>query len=94
MTGTEKVLQRKDASSVLLAVLLGFITLQFVLAEVSPLSARILGESASLQAATAKDQYLAPLVSFLLQLIAVELLVWIVVGIRTFAYPKTSKKRK
>lgn len=94
MTGTERVLQRKDASSVLLAVLLGFITLQFVLAETSPLSARILGESANLQAVTTKDQYLAPLVSFVLQLIAVEVLVWVVVGLRTLAYPKTTKKRK
>jgi hypothetical protein len=94
MTGTEKVLQRKDASSVLLAVLLGFITLQFVLAVTSPLSARILGETANLQAVSGKDQYLAPLVSFVLQLIAVEVLVWVVVGLRTLAYPTAAKKRK
>lgn len=94
MTGTEKILQRRDASSVLLAVVLGFITLQFVLAVTSPLTAKILGEGESLQTVGFKDQYLAPLVALVLQLIAVELLVWIVAGIRTFAYPKTTKKRK
>lgn len=94
MTGTEKVLQRKDASSVLLAVLLGFVTLQFVLAITSPLTAKILGEEGNLQATSAKDQYLAPLVAFVLQLIAVEVLVWVVVAIRAFAYPQPAKKRK
>jgi hypothetical protein len=93
MTGTEKVLERKDAASVLLAVVLGFITLQFVLAVTSPLTAKILGEGDSLQTVGFKDQYLAPLVAFVLQLIAVEILVWVVVAIRSYAYPKTSKKR-
>lgn len=94
MTGTEKVLQRKDGSSLIVGVLLGLVALQFVLAVAAPLSAKILNESGSLQATGFKDQYLAPLVALLVQVILVEILVWVVVGIRMLAYPKTTKKRK
>lgn len=94
MTGTEKVLQRKDGSSLIVGVLLGLVSLQFVLAVAAPLTAKILDEGSSLQATGFKDQYLAPLVALVVQVILVEVLVWVVVGLRTLAYPKTSKKRK
>ena len=94
MTGTEKVLQRKDGSSLIVGVVLAFLTLQFVVAVAAPLTSKILDESQNLQTSGFKDQYLAPLVALLLQLIAVEILVWVVVGIRTLAYPKTAKRRK
>ena len=92
MTGTEKVLQRKDASSLILAIILGFASLQFVAAVAAPITSKLLGEDGSLQAAGFKDQYLAPLVALVLQIIAVELLVWIVVGIRSLAYAKPVMK--
>ena len=92
MTGTERVLQRKDASSLIVAIVLGFTTLQFIANITAPLSAKILGQDMGLQSAAFKDQYLAPLVALLLQVIAVEILVWLIVGIRSFAYAKTTKK--
>lgn len=94
MTATEKVLQRKDASSLIVAIVLGFATLQFISTITSPLVAKILDENTQFQASGFKDQYLAPLLALVLTAVAVELLVWVVIGIRGFVTPKTSKKRK
>lgn len=95
MTGTEKVLQRKDASSLIVAFVLALSVLQFISAITAPAIAKILNQDVAMQqAAGFKDQYVAPLVILLVQLVAVELLVWLVVGIRAFAYPKTTKKAK
>jgi hypothetical protein len=94
MTAIEKVLQRKDGSSLIVGVVLAYITLQFITSITGPLTSRVLGETDNLQSVSAKDQYLAPLVALLLQLIAVELLVWVVVGLRAFAYAKPAKRRK
>ncbi len=94
MTGTEKVLQRKDASSLIVAIILGFASLQFVASITAPLTSKILGGEGGLQAAGFKDQYVAPLIALLLQVIAVEILVWVVVGLRSFAYAKPTKKGK
>jgi len=93
MTGTEKVLQRKDASSVVLAIIVALTTLQFIGSVTAPLSAKILSSDA-MQPSSFKDQYLTPFVVWVLQLLAIEILVWVVAGLRSVAYAKPAKKRK
>ena len=94
-TATEKVLQRKDGSTLVVGVVMAFAFIQFVTTVTSPLAAKIMGQQTQgYPEIPFKDQYVTPLVALLLQLIAIELFVWLIVGIRAFATPKTTKKKK
>jgi hypothetical protein len=89
-----KMLKRRDASSVLVAVLVALVVWQPLMQETSRLSAKISGLSggqyASYSAPGAgwKGEYLYPLVSVIVQLIALELLGWI------YVLGKSSMKKK
>lgn len=96
MTATEKVLQRKDGSTLVVGIAMGLAFLQFITSITAPLSFKIMGQEMG-QGYPGTDfsaQYVTPLVALLLQLVAIELAVWLVVGIRAFMAPTTSKKRK
>lgn len=95
MIGIEKVLMRKDASSLIVAIILALATLQFIATVTAPAAAKILDQAAlQIQGSSFKDQYVAPLVVLALQVVAVEILVWVISGTRTFLKPKTSAKKK
>lgn len=80
-----KVLKRKDASSVLVAVLIALITWQPLSQETARLASKLSGLHNSQyynytpQGAGWKGEYLYPLVSVVVQLIVLELLGWIYV---------------
>jgi hypothetical protein len=96
VTATEKVLQRKDGSTLIVGVVMAFAFLQFITTATMPLASKIMGQDVGqgYQSLSFQDQYLTPLVALVLQLIAIELFIWLVVGVRAFANPKTSKKKK
>lgn len=88
--GIIKVLKRKDAASVILAVVIGLVVLQLV----SGLTAKMAGQISGLndgQYARAEGwhgDYLLPVVSAALQLVALEVLVWLYVGVHTLVGKK------
>ena len=85
--GIVKVLKRKDAASVVLAVTIGMILLQLVTTVTPELAGKISGleegqyVNYSFPGATWQSAYLFPVVSAALQLIALEILVWLYVGV-------------
>ena len=94
MTATEKVLQRKDGSTLIVGAVLAFITLQFVMAVTTPFATKLISSLDGTPPLTFKEQFLLPFVSLILQLIAVELLVWVVIGLRALVYTTPAKKRR
>jgi len=80
-----KLLKRKDASSVLVAVLVALIVWQPLMQETARLSAKISGLSGGQFSAYSapgsgwKGEYLFPIVSVIVQLIVLEILAWIYV---------------
>ncbi len=80
-----KVLKRKDASSVMVAILIALIVWQPLMQETARLSAKISGLSGgqyntySAPGTGWKGEYLYPAVSVVVQLIVLELLGWIYV---------------
>ena len=97
VTATEKVLQRKDGSTLIVGVVLALAFLQFIATVTGPLTAKIMGQDttqAYAAPATFNDQYTTPFVALLLQLVAVELVIWLIIGIRALVSPKTVSKKK
>jgi len=79
-----KMLKRRDASSVLVAILVALIVWQPLAEETARLSAKISGVSGGQYAYSApgagwKGEYLMPLVSVVVQLLVLEILGWIYV---------------
>jgi hypothetical protein len=76
-----KILKRKDASSVIVAVTVGILLVSLVTAVTSELASKISGLNNSQYASTGgwKATYLLPAVAFVLELIALEILGWIYV---------------
>ena len=78
-----KILKRKDASSVMVAVLAALIIWQPLMQETAKPAAKIIGLNNSQYFAYApvgndwKGQYLYPVVSVILQLLVLEILGWI-----------------
>lgn len=95
MTATDKVLQRKDGSTLVVGVVLALVFIQFVTSVTMPLAAKIMnnGGGSGYAGASFKDQYVTPFVALVLQLIAIELIVWLVIGIRSFTSPSTKKRK-
>ena len=82
-----KVLKRKDAASVVVAVVVGLVLLQFVTAVTTHPSGWISGLQSGQYASSGapgtgwKGEYLYPTVAAALQLIALEVLGWIYVWV-------------
>jgi hypothetical protein len=95
MTATEKVLQRRDGATLITGVVVATAFIQFLMSITLPLTAKVMSQSMGGFTNTSfKDQYLAPLVALVIELLAIELFIWLVIGVRALAYSKTSKKRK
>ncbi len=96
VTATEKVLQRKDGSTLIVSVVLALAVLQFISSVTTPLVGKIMGSGTNqpYPDLSFNDQYVAPLVALVLQLVAIELVVWLVVGVRALASSKPAKKKK
>lgn len=92
MSTISKILQRKDATSVLVATVLAFLTFQFVVQITGPLANRIGVPSDAAQPITGADFYV-PAAAFALQLVALELLLTVVILVRSI-YKKPAKKKK
>jgi hypothetical protein len=81
-----KILKRKDASSVLVAVLMALIVWQPLMQETAKPAAKILGLNNSQYLSYAppggdwKSQYLFPIIWVIVQLIVLEILGWILVS--------------
>ena len=92
--GIVKVLKRKDAASVILAVVIGMVLLQLVSTLTTKLAGQISGLedgqylSYSYPNAAWQGTYLFPVVSAALQLLALEILVWLYVGLRSLVPKK------
>lgn len=78
-----KILKRKDASSVLVAIVLAFAVSTFLAALTVDLSSKISGLDSEMQAyRTWQEAYLQPAVMLLLQIVFLEVLAWIVLGLK------------
>lgn len=95
MTAIEKVLQRKDGATLVVGVVVALSVLQTLATITQPLSSKILGEdNQQLAGASFANLYGTPLLWFVLQVLALELLVWLVISVRSFAYAKPTKRKK
>ncbi len=74
MVTTMRVLKRKDGSSLVVGVVLGIFISTFVGGFTRALAASISGVSSSLGL---RNDYLLPAVWFVLELIALEILIWL-----------------
>ena len=92
--GIVKVLKRKDASSVLVAVVLAFIIIQLLPAVTGRLAVNITGVeegqtfSGAFPGAGWESVYLYPVVWAVLQVLALEILVWLYVGLHSLMLKK------
>lgn len=93
MTNTEKVLSRKDGSSLIVGVVLGFLVYQLLVQLVGPLVNQIGPQSDMAPPLAAADFYI-PAIAFVLQLFALELVVTLAVVIRQVAYKKSAPAKK
>jgi len=76
MVTTIKVLKRKDASSVVVAVVIGLILAQLLPALTGRLASVLSGVDVAVGAGW-QDQYLQPVVSAVLQLALLEIILWL-----------------
>ena len=76
MVTTIKVLKRKDASSVVVAVVIALIIYQMLPALTERLASIIGGVDVSIGAGW-QDQYLQPVVGAVLQLLLLEVILWV-----------------
>jgi hypothetical protein len=79
-----KVMKRRDAASVLVAIVLAMAVNQFLMMVSGDLTGRIVGESEGFYGGGSdwKDAYLYPAVWMLLQVVALEVLLRLVVWLR------------
>lgn len=91
MTAIETVLLRKDIASLIVAIVAGTAVAFFLTAITTPLSLSLTGDQGSFipegQDAFV-SQYMQPIVSFALQLIALEILLRLVILVRQKLYKK------
>lgn len=91
MVTTLKVLKRKDASSVVVAIIIAFIVVQMLPALTSELSGIISGVeegqyiSFAAPGAGWQAQYLQPVVNAALQLILLEIILWVWAALKSVA---------
>ena len=91
MVATIKVLKRKDASSLIVAIVIAQILGLFLSAITSDLAGRVSGFGGPEGSfGTWKGMYFQPILWVVLQLIALEILIWVYV----FARSLVAKKRK
>jgi hypothetical protein len=76
MVTTTKVLKRRDASSVVVAVVIGLILAQLLPSLTERLASVLSGVDVSVGAGW-QDQYLQPVVNALLQLLLLEVVLWV-----------------
>lgn len=88
MSTIEKVLLRKDIASLIVAVVAGIATVQFLASFTQPFTNELF--AGSVETGQSFDSYLAPLVAFALQVLALEVLLRIVIAIRQSVH-KSSK---
>ena len=93
MSTVSKILQRKDASSVVVAVVVAFLTFQFVVQLTGPLANQIGVPRDAAQPIEAADFYV-PAAAYALQLLALELLLILAVTARAVFKKPTAKKKK
>jgi len=83
--GIIKVLKRKDGATLVVGVALAFVVANFLMSVTGQLSAKITDAAGSTPGLASTDgwqtAYLLPIVTLILELIALELLVWIYVWI-------------
>lgn len=92
MTAIEKVLKRKDIASVVVAIVLGFAISNLLSMITLPLTTTLIqSDSYGSPTLTFTEQYTYPLVSFLLTIIALELLLRVVIFSRQVVYKKGKK---
>lgn len=89
MTAIEKVLLRKDISSIIVAIIVGTAVTFFLASVTGPLTTFIsFNDQFQGNGVSAWDFALQGLVSFVLQVVALELLLRVVIFARAFAYKK------
>ena len=82
-----RVLKRRDAASVIVAIVVAMVLMQFVLPITGRLSSWIVGSHNGPYFGFAgpgggwKDEYLFPLVAAVVQLLALEVLIWVYVWV-------------
>lgn len=85
MVTTAKLLKRRDASSVIVAIIIAWIVAQLLPVLVAPLSGVIIGLderqyiSYTIPGASWQAQYLQPVLSAVLQLVLLEVILWMYV---------------
>lgn len=84
MSVIEKVLLRKDMAAVAVAIVVGFVTLQFISSITSPIISSIL-DTFPETGSSFKDTYLLPTLLFGLQILALEGLLRIVIAARAYS---------
>jgi hypothetical protein len=86
-----KVMKRKDAASVFVAVVLAMIVMQVLTQVTGPIANMIVGRDTSIlfPGLTWKETYLQPFIWAALQILVLELLIWVYVGL----HQSTRKKR-
>lgn len=94
MTATEKVLGRKDGASLVVGVVLALAVLQFLSMVTLPLASKIMSNNMPAPEGSFDQLYISPLVALILQVVALELLIWVVIGVRSFVYSAAPKKKK
>lgn len=92
MSTISKIIQRNDATSVVVAAVVAFLTFQFVVQITAPLANRIGVPSDVAQPITGADFYV-PAAAFALQLLALELLLTLTILARA-VYKKPVAKKK
>lgn len=80
-----RVLKRKDAASVLVAIVLAIAVSTFLASVSIELSNKIAGVETGLDVAREwQEVYLQPFILLLLQVVFLEVLAWIVIGLKDF----------
>jgi hypothetical protein len=76
-----KILKRKDASSIIVAIVIGSVLLQFVETITNRWATKLAHVNYGPQYFHWKEDYLLPVVWFVLELIVLEVLCWLYVGL-------------
>lgn len=93
-----KILKRKDASSIIVAVVVAMIVGQLLMMTMQQPASELVGLNNGPYGEGAfggpdwKATYLTPVVSAALQLVALEVLAWVTIAVAALAIPKKRKK--
>lgn len=93
-----KILKRKDASSIIVAIIVAMIIGQVLAMVMMEPASKLIGKDSlygegGFGGPDWKTIYLQPVVAAGLQLIALELLAWIVIGVEVLVKPKATKHK-